>query len=172
MLIVTSLTVDPGDGDALKTCNEQQTGPTGAVRVNQLKEDYPILMGRTEGHGCQRWTAVPSAIEEFTSIRLSLSLHLSFSLTPTLYISLFHHSLSPTSVMRGRPSRKQTTAMTSTKISLRPDLRSTLGNMSVMDVAKLSTHTNWEGTHITGSQHTHTHTYMHKDVSCQLKITH
>ena len=49
-----------------------------------------------------------------------------------------------TSVRSGSASRKQTTAMTRTSSSLACGLLRWRGNMSVMDVARLSTHTNCE----------------------------
>lgn len=51
-----------------------------------------------------------------------------------------------TSLMRGSPRRKQLVAMARTSSSLARGLRSCRGNRSLMDVARLSTQTNWKNT--------------------------
>ena len=53
-MFVTSLTIEPGDDRGLHAGDEEQAGSTGAVDINQLKENHPSLththtVGQTDG---------------------------------------------------------------------------------------------------------------------------
>lgn len=116
------LTVHPADDHGLSAGDEEQRDPTGTVRVHQMEEDDASLDREKERESL---TFGEGVLKRFSSI---ISIFMSTSLT------------------RGSPRRKQTTAMARTSSSLAHGLRSCRGNRSVMDVARLSTHTNWRET--------------------------
>lgn len=41
--LMTLLTIHPGNGNSLKTRNDEETGSTGTIGVNQLEKDYSSL---------------------------------------------------------------------------------------------------------------------------------